>query len=71
MKENAMTEMYDTWEQNFQQLLNWKSTVMEISPDTVIELDVHKVGEKMFFRRFFMCTWAMYSGFSGGKSPLP
>jgi hypothetical protein len=31
---------YDTWEENFQQLLNWKATVMKKSPNNVIELDV-------------------------------
>jgi hypothetical protein len=27
---------------------------MEKSPDNVIELDVHMVGGKMYFRRFFV-----------------
>jgi hypothetical protein len=65
-----MAEMYGTWEENFQQLLNWKAAMMEKSPDSVIELDVHMVGGKMYFRRFFLCTWAVHSRFSGGMSPL-
>jgi hypothetical protein len=46
--------MYGTWEENFQQLLNWKATVIEISPDNVIELGVHMVDGKMYFCRFFV-----------------
>jgi hypothetical protein len=53
-KEKAMTDLYDTWEENFQQLLNWKAAVMEVSPDSVIEVDCHMIGEKMYFRRFFV-----------------
>jgi hypothetical protein len=49
-KEKALADMYGTWEQ----LLNWKTTVIEKSPDNVIELDVHMVGGKMYFRRFFV-----------------
>jgi hypothetical protein len=52
--EKALADMYGTWDENFQQLLNWKGTVMEKSPDNVIELDVHMVGDKMYFRRFFV-----------------
>jgi hypothetical protein len=58
-----MAEMYGTWEQNFQQLLNWKPIMMEILPDSVIELDVHKVGEKIFFRRFFCAREPCIQGF--------
>jgi hypothetical protein len=65
-----MTDMYDTWEEIFQQLLNWKATIMEKSPYSVIELDVHMVGGKMYFRQFFFCTWTVYSGFLRGLSAL-
>jgi hypothetical protein len=68
-KEKAMAEMYGTWEQNFQQLLNWKAAVMEISPDSVIELDVHKVGEKMFFCIFFCALGPCIQGFWEGCHP--
>jgi hypothetical protein len=45
-KEKAMAELYGTWEGNFQQLLRWKAAVMEVSPDSVIEVDCHMDGEK-------------------------
>jgi hypothetical protein len=61
--------MYGTREKNFQQLLNWKASVMEKSPDSMIELDVHMVGEKMYFCQF-LCTWTMYLGFLRGLSTL-
>jgi hypothetical protein len=64
-----MTEMYDTWEENFQQLVNWKATVMEISLDSVIELDVHKVGGKMYFRGFFCALGPCIQGFQEGCHP--
>jgi hypothetical protein len=53
-KEKAMTELYDTWEENFQQLLRWKAAVLEVSPDTVIEVDCHMDGEKRYFLQFFV-----------------
>jgi hypothetical protein len=52
-KEKAMVELYGTWEENFQQLLRWKAAVMEVSLDSVIEVDCHMDGEKMVFHRFF------------------
>jgi hypothetical protein len=68
-KEKAMTEMYGTWEENFQQLLNWKAAVMEKSPDSVIELDVYMVGGKMYFRRFFCALGSCTQGFREGCRP--
>jgi hypothetical protein len=55
--------------ENFQQLLNWKAAMMEISPDSVIELDVHKVGDKMFFRKFFCALGPCIQGFQEGCRP--
>jgi hypothetical protein len=70
-KEKEMPEMYGTWEKKFQQLLNWNVAVMENSHDSVIEMDVHMVGYKMYFLKKKLCTWSMYSGFLGGLSHLP
>jgi hypothetical protein len=64
-----MAEMYGTWEENFQQLLNWKAAMMEKSPDSVIELDVHMVGGKMYFRRFFCALGPYTQGFREGCRP--
>jgi hypothetical protein len=36
---------------------------MEISPDSVIELDVHNVGEKMYFHKFFCALGSCIQGF--------
>jgi hypothetical protein len=65
-KEKAMTDMYGTWQKNFQQLLNWKAAMMKISPDSVIELDVHMVDDKIFFRRFFYALGPCINGFLVG-----
>jgi hypothetical protein len=53
-KEKAMAELYDTWEENLQQLMRWKAAVMEVSPDSVIEVDCHMDGEKRYFHQFFV-----------------
>jgi hypothetical protein len=42
---------------------------MEISPDSVIELDVNLVDEKMFFRRFFCALGPCLKGFLEGCQP--
>jgi hypothetical protein len=62
-KEKALANMYGTWEENFQQLLNWKAAVMEKSPDNVIELDVHTVGDQMYFYQFFYALGPCIQGF--------
>jgi hypothetical protein len=49
-----MTELYVTWDENFQQLLRWKTFVIEVSPDSVIEIVCHMDGEKRYFRRLFV-----------------
>jgi hypothetical protein len=68
-KEKAMTELYGTWEENFQQLLRWKEAVMKISPDSVIEVDCHMDGEKMYFCQFFCALSPCTKGFREGCRP--
>jgi hypothetical protein len=68
-KEKAMAELYGTWEKNFQQLLRWKEAVMEISPDSVIEINYHMDGEKMYFHRFFCALSRCTEGFREGCRP--
>jgi hypothetical protein len=61
--------MYGTWQKYFQQLLNWKATMMEISSDSIIELDVHMVGGKMFFYKFFCAPDPRIHGVLEGCRP--
>jgi hypothetical protein len=68
-KEKALADMYGIWEENFQQLLNWKAAVMETSPNSVIKLDVHMVGGKMYFRWFFCALGPCIKGFREGCQP--
>jgi hypothetical protein len=42
---------------------------MEISPDSVIEVDCHMDGEKMYFRRFFCALGPCTQGFREGCQP--
>jgi hypothetical protein len=58
-----MSDMYGTWQENFKQLLNWKAAMMEISSDSVIELDVHMVDDKIFFRILFCALGPCIQGF--------
>jgi hypothetical protein len=53
-KEKAMAELYGTWEGNFQQLLRWKAVVMEVSPDSVIELIVTWMARRGSSAGFFV-----------------
>jgi hypothetical protein len=62
-KEKAMADLYGTWEQNFQQLFNWKAAMMEKSLDNVIELDMHMVCDKMYFNHFFCALGSCIQGF--------
>jgi DNA replicative helicase MCM subunit Mcm2 (Cdc46/Mcm family) len=65
-KEKAMIELYDTWEENFQQLLRWKEVVMEISPYSVIEVDCYMDVEKMYFHQLFSALGPCTEGFREG-----
>jgi hypothetical protein len=42
---------------------------MEISPDSVIELDVNMIDEKMFFCRIFCALGTCVKGFLEGCRP--
>jgi hypothetical protein len=56
-------------EGEFPTVVNWKAVVMEISPDSITELDAHMVGEKMFFCRFFCALGPCIKGFLQGCRP--
>jgi hypothetical protein len=43
--------------------------VLEKSPDNVIELDVHMVGDKMYFHRFFCALGPCIQDFQEGGRP--
>jgi hypothetical protein len=64
-----MAELYGIWEGNFQQLLRWKAAVMEISLDSVIEVDCHMDGGKMYFCCFFCALGSCTQGFREGCRP--
>jgi hypothetical protein len=68
-KENALKELFGSWEESFQLLWRWREAVMQKSPDSVIELDV-KIDEGCpFFSRFFCALGPCISGFKGGCRP--
>jgi hypothetical protein len=39
-KEKACAQLYGTWEDSFQLLFRWKEAMLEVMPDSVIEIEI-------------------------------
>jgi hypothetical protein len=52
--------------EKFPIIVDVKTTVMEVSSDSVIEVDCHMDGDKIFFHRFFCALGPCTQGFREG-----
>jgi hypothetical protein len=53
-KENAMSLLYGTWEDNFQLLFRWREAILEKMSNLVIEIDLHVEEGRNSLEVFFM-----------------
>jgi hypothetical protein len=53
-RQKAAEELYGTWEESFAYLYNFKAEVEQKMPGSVVEIDVTKDGDDVYFRRFFL-----------------
>jgi hypothetical protein len=50
----AKQQVHGTYNVSFQHLFNWAAEIARICPGSVLEYDVHKVGNKDRFKRIFV-----------------
>jgi hypothetical protein len=62
-RQKAAEELYGTWEESFGYLFNFKAEVELKMPGSVVEIDVTKDDDGVFFRRFFCCFKPSIDGF--------
>jgi hypothetical protein len=49
--------LYGTWEKSYAYLYNFKAKVKELKmPGSVVEIDITKDGDDVYFRRFFVAS---------------
>jgi hypothetical protein len=65
----ALAQMYGSWEDSFRLLFRWKEAVLEVMPNSVIEIDLHEEEGQLMFKRF-VCPFApCLEGFREGCRP--
>ena len=65
----ALDQIHGTYEESFQYLFNWAAEIEKRSPDSLVSIELKKVGTKMCFRRCFVAFKACTDGFLEGCRP--
>jgi hypothetical protein len=65
----AKQQVHGTYNVSFQHLFNWAAEIARICPGSVLEYDVHKVGNKDRFKRIFVALKPCIDGFLDGYKP--
>jgi hypothetical protein len=65
-----MSQLYETWEDNFQLLFRWRDAFLEKIFDPIIEIDLYVEEGKLFFRSLFLCFWSLSSRFLWGMQVI-
>jgi hypothetical protein len=68
VKDKGMSQLYGTWEDNFQLLFRWNEAILEKMSNSIIEIDLHVEDGKLFFRSFF-CVFPCLQSFHEGCNP--
>ncbi|WVZ92106.1 hypothetical protein U9M48_038195 [Paspalum notatum var. saurae] len=68
-RQKAAEHIFGTWEESFAYLYNFKAEVELRMPGSVVEIDVQKKDDGIYFHRFFCCFKASIDGFLNGCRP--
>jgi hypothetical protein len=68
-REQALAEVYGTWEESFELLFRWKAELMKRCPGSVVEIDVLDMEDQLYFQRFFCALKPCIDGFLEGCRP--
>jgi len=50
----AMDKIHGKYEESFQLLFNWAFQIKQVSPGSIVEIDLEKIEDKYMFRRMFV-----------------
>lgn len=68
-KELALKELFGSWDNSFNNLYTFKAEMERSCPGSIVEIDHHKVNEKIRFRRMFFAMKPCIQGFLQGCQP--
>jgi hypothetical protein len=62
-REKAAEHIFGTWEESFGYLYNFKAEVEQKMPGSIVEIDVKKQEDGVYFSKFFCCFKPSIDGF--------
>jgi hypothetical protein len=66
----AMDKLHGTYEESFQLLFNWALQIKQVSPGSIVEIDLEKIEDKYRFSRMFVALRPCVDGFLTGCRPF-
>jgi hypothetical protein len=66
----ALDKNHGKYEESFQLLFNWAAQIKMVSPGSIVEVEVEKIGKRNRFRRMFVALKPCVDGFIGGCRPF-
>ena len=62
----ALEQIHGKYEESFQLLFNWKAQIEKVSPGSLVEIELEKIGTKNRFKRMFVALRPCVDGFLSG-----
>lgn len=66
----ALEQIHGKYDESFQLLFNWAAQIEQVSPGSLIEIELEKVGKKNRFKRIFVALKPCVDGFLAGCRPF-
>ncbi|CAA0811236.1 Unknown protein [Striga hermonthica] len=66
----ALDQIHGKYDESFQLLFNWAAQIEQVSPESLVEIEVEKIGEKHRFKRMFVALAPCIQGFLDGCRPF-
>jgi len=66
----ALEQIHGKYEESFQLLFNWKAQIEKVSPGSLVEIELEKIGTKNRFKRMFVALRPCVDGFLSGCRPF-
>jgi hypothetical protein len=66
----ALDKIHGKYEESFQLLFNWAAQIKMVSPGSIVEVEVEKIGKRNRFKRMFVALKPCVDGFIAGCRPF-
>ena len=66
----ALEQIHGKYEESFQLLFNWAAQIEKVSPGSLVQIELDKIGEKHRFKRIFVALRPCIDGFKAGCRPF-